>query len=164
MRARVVRVVVLRVALLALLAVPAFGDQAEDALNNAVNALVLGDDPLDPYDDPPSSVNAFSRGSDRDDEDEDVKESGIGQDEALEFNAEGDPFVVVDRPVSGTAIDAPLDDENEFEHDFAMDAVDDHDSTDLDNPEYAAAVDEGEDFARVLADDQGQEVEEEGGI
>ena len=141
MRARVVRVVVLRVALLALLAVPAFGDQAEDALNNAVNALVLGDDPLDPYDDPPSSVNAFSRGSDRDDEDEDVKESGIGQDEALEFNAEGDPFVVVDRPVSGTAIDAPLDDENEFEHDFAMDAVDDHDSTDLDNPEYAAALD-----------------------
>ena len=57
MRSRVVRLL----ALLALLGAvsPALGDAPADAVG-AVDALVLGDDPLDPYDDPPAAANAFA--------------------------------------------------------------------------------------------------------
>ena len=55
MRSRVVRLL----PLLALLGAvsPALGDVPADAVG-AVDALVLGDDPLDPYDDPPPRTHS----------------------------------------------------------------------------------------------------------
>ena len=56
MRSRVVCLLALLVLLGAVS--PALGDVPADAVG-AVDALVLGDDPLDPYDDPPPA-NAFA--------------------------------------------------------------------------------------------------------
>ena len=47
---------------------PALGDVPADAVG-AVDALVLGDDPLDPYDDPPPA-NAFAGAADLDDDED----------------------------------------------------------------------------------------------
>ena len=74
MRSRVVRLL----ALLALLGAvsPALGDAPADAVG-AVDALVLGDDPLDPYDDPPAAANAFAGAAGMDDE----NDADVGEDE-----------------------------------------------------------------------------------
>ena len=54
---------------------PALGDVPADAVG-AVDALVLGDDPLDPYDDPPPA-NAFAGAADLDDD----EDAAIGENE-----------------------------------------------------------------------------------
>ena len=74
MRSRVVCLLALLVLLGAVS--PALGDVPADAVG-AVDALVLGDDPLDPYDDPPAA-NAFAGAAGLDpDEDADIGEDEV---------------------------------------------------------------------------------------
>ena len=138
MRSRVVCLLALLVLLGAVS--PALGDVPADAVG-AVDALVLGDDPLDPYDDPPAA-NAFAGAAGLDpDEDAD-----IGEDEVEDAKTpEDDAPVSKNDPEDAEPEDAPEavhDDEDEVDDvDLAEEVVDDLDPQDADEPNDAEALD-----------------------
>ena len=128
-------------ALLALLGAvsPALGDVPADAVG-AVDALVLGDDPLDPYDDPPPA-NAFAGAAGLDDEDADM-----GEDEVEDVKTPKDGVSALKNdPEDAETKDAPeavADDEDEVDDvDLVADVVDDLDPEDADDLDYAVALD-----------------------
>ena len=128
-------------ALLALLGAvsPALGDVPADAVG-AVDALVLGDDPLDPYDDPPPA-NAFAGAAGLDDEDADM-----GDDEIEDVKTPKDGVSALKNdPEDAETKDAPeavADDEDEVDDvDLVADVVDDLDPEDADDLDYAVALD-----------------------
>ncbi len=127
-------------ALLALLGAvsPALGDAPADAVG-AVDALVLGDDPLDPYDDPPAAANAFAGAAGMDDE----NDADIGEDEVEDAKTrEDDASASKEDAEPEDAPEAVADDEDEMDEvDLVADVVDDLDPEDADDLDYAVALD-----------------------
>lgn len=161
MRSRMVRLIVL----LALLTVaPAafgqdaaasIGDNPMDALS-AVDALMMGNDPLDPYDDPPPANTFGVHGAVDDEED-----ASIGEDEIV------DPVNLV-APVDGVKVDVQHEKKEKKEIDVSpddvedvADVVDDLDPESGDDVDYAVELDLDYDDLNLSLKRRREEEEEE---